>query len=82
MPLLGRFGFVKRALARNRIATVVTHVDSAMVVAGLRPEATGALILVGAHSDHLLDTHGDLGNGHRIGIDLEGDARLAESDDH
>ncbi len=53
MPLFGGFGFVKRALARSRIATAVAHVDSAMIVAGLRPEAPGALILVGAHSDHL-----------------------------
>ena len=52
MPLLGRFGFVKRALARIRIAAVVTRIDSAMIVAGLRPEATSALILIGAHSDH------------------------------
>ena len=52
MPLLGGFGFVKRALARIRIAAVVTHIDSAMIVAGLRPEATSVLILIGAHSDH------------------------------
>jgi hypothetical protein len=57
VPLLGRFGFVKRALARNWIATVMTHVAFAMVVAGLRPEATGVLILIGAHSGHrLLDS--------------------------
>ena len=30
----------------------MTHVAFAMVVAGLRPEATGVLILVGAHSVH------------------------------
>ena len=53
MPLLGGFGFVERALARRRIAAAVAHVGSAMIVAGLRPEAPGILILVGAHSDHL-----------------------------
>ena len=53
MPLLSGFGFVKRALARSRVAAIVVRVGSAMVVAGLRPEATGVLILVGAHSGHL-----------------------------
>ena len=53
ITLLSGFGFVKRALARSRVAAIVVRVGSAMVVAGLRPAATSVLILVGAHSDHL-----------------------------
>jgi len=49
VPLLCRFSFVKSALACSRIAAVVTHVDFAMIVAGLRPKAASGLVLIGAH---------------------------------